>query len=149
MTNSPRARTRHRASVVCVHQNQILTVKLEDPTTKIVQSYLPGGQIESGETPAEAAERETLEETGYLVKVDLSSHLEASYPFIWHGEEIQCLTYFFAAKLQSETPVAAVQPCSYHKGVFWEDLEKKDMLFGFHPIIYSQIKSVLKNMGKD
>lgn len=60
--------TRHRACGAVIHQQRILMVRhVHDG-----RDYwtLPGGGIEPGETPAMAAEREVLEETGLKVAVD-------------------------------------------------------------------------------
>ena len=58
--------TRPRACGALIHNNSILMVRHVEPT----RSYwtLPGGGLEAGETPAEAAVREVWEETGLLVK---------------------------------------------------------------------------------
>ena len=58
--------TRPRACGALIHNNTILMVRHVEPT----RSYwtLPGGGLEAGETPAEAAVREVWEETGLRVK---------------------------------------------------------------------------------
>ena len=57
---------RPRACGALIHDDTILMVRHAEPT----RSYwtLPGGGIEAGETPAEAAVREVGEETGLAVK---------------------------------------------------------------------------------
>ena len=59
--------TRPRACGALFHGDMILMVRHVEPT----RSYwtLPGGGLEAGETPAEAAVREVWEETGLRVKV--------------------------------------------------------------------------------
>src|SRR5262245_50329253 len=66
---------RIRASVVCVYRAQLLCVRLRDPLTRIDRLFVPGGEIEPGETAAAAAYRETLEETGYQVEIAQDSQL--------------------------------------------------------------------------
>ena len=58
--------TRPRACSALIHNKEILMVQHREPT----RSYwtLPGGGIEAGESPAEAAVREVWEETGLRVK---------------------------------------------------------------------------------
>ncbi len=46
---------RRRVSVVVVHQGQVLGFHAEDPHNHRRYFFLPGGVIEEGETPSEAA----------------------------------------------------------------------------------------------
>lgn len=73
---------RIRASAVVIAEGQLLTVLLEDPHTKIIRHFVPGGAVESGETPADAAVRETLEETGIAVTLLPHPPVMARYPFV-------------------------------------------------------------------
>src|SRR5690606_29243378 len=61
---------RLRASTVCVNDSALLCVRLRDPSSGVVRLFVPGGAVDAGETPAQAAARETHEETGYAVEVD-------------------------------------------------------------------------------
>jgi 8-oxo-dGTP pyrophosphatase MutT (NUDIX family) len=54
------------AAWVCVRGRRVLVVRAENSDA----FYLPGGKPEPGETHAEAAARETLEEVGIVVKAD-------------------------------------------------------------------------------
>lgn len=91
---------RRRASVVCVHDDKVLVVDLKDPVSKLIRPFPPGGRIEPGESPFEAAQRETLEETGYEVELDLESEFFYEYPFFWGGVLYDCETFFYRAYLK-------------------------------------------------
>ncbi|MCI9888266.1 NUDIX hydrolase [Micrococcales bacterium 31B] len=57
--------SRHGAYVVCIEDDRILLSHLV-----FNRWTLPGGGIEFGEHPAEAAQREFTEETGFIVELD-------------------------------------------------------------------------------
>ncbi|MEZ4751820.1 MAG: NUDIX hydrolase [Bdellovibrionota bacterium] len=95
--------TRLRASTVCVAGGRVLLVRLRDPLSGSVRLFPPGGAVESGETPAQTAVRETLEETGYRVRVEGSPRVD-HYPFVWGGVEYACETHFFRAELLDPNP---------------------------------------------
>jgi 8-oxo-dGTP pyrophosphatase MutT (NUDIX family) len=57
-----------RAQVVLIENGRVLMVRLQRPGRSFW--VLPGGAIESGETPQEAAIREVREETGLQVTID-------------------------------------------------------------------------------
>ncbi len=98
------AKQRLRASIVCVHNNSLLMISAREPHSGIVMNFAPGGAIEHGETPAQAAVRETMEETGLPVEVystaaDAAAELIARYYFPWKGLMYDATTHFIAARL--------------------------------------------------
>jgi 8-oxo-dGTP pyrophosphatase MutT (NUDIX family) len=85
--------------VVCVDDGALLCVRLRDPVTGERIDGPPGGGIEPGETPQEAALRETLEETGYRVQLDAASETTRRYPYTWAGKRNDVLCYLYRARL--------------------------------------------------
>ncbi len=127
---------RNRASVIVVHNNKILGFHALDPTNKKKYFFLPGGKIERGESPAEAAVRETLEETGYLIRILPNLELRRRYDFEWDGKINPCDTVFFVGALnESWHKPAPIKDADYNKGTEWAPLKDLDQLFGYHPDI--------------
>lgn len=69
MCHDPRVATYEIAIVLLVDRDGALLMQLRDEHAPVApnQWAMPGGRIEPGETPAEAAVRELLEETGLTV----------------------------------------------------------------------------------
>lgn len=143
---------RNRTTVVCVHKEKILGFWGEDPHSKERIFILPGGELELNETPENCAMRETLEETGYRVRVDLESVVLASYDFNWNGRIYACHTHFFRAYL--EDPLAhpnKVSDASYHRGVEWIEVSKIEDLLSYHEVVKEAVITVLRqaNNGRN
>lgn len=141
---------RLRASAMVLHAGKMLTVRLRDPVTQTVESYLPGGKIENNESPEAAAERECLEETGYAVQVITGNATVARYPFVYSGKLYDCTTHFFMARLvdPDRTP-AVVNDADYNLGCEWIDANDEaaiNQAFGFHETIHACVKTLLKHV---
>ena len=140
-------RPRRRASVVTVRDGRLLAVRLRDPSTGVVEAYLPGGAIEAGETAAAAAARETREETGYAAVIVPTSEIVARYPFTWDGQPFDCTTHFFAATLV-DGAAAAVHDAAYNLGVAWVPVEDIPARFGYHRDILRCVLALLPSAAR-
>jgi 8-oxo-dGTP pyrophosphatase MutT (NUDIX family) len=152
MTDAPRREsgahggemTRIRASVVCADAGALLCVRLRDPVNGASRLFVPGGEVEPGESPAAAAARETREETGYDVRVDAGSERVVRYPFRWAGREVDCTTHFFRAVLRSPRDApGVVRPDAIQEAVVWVPLADVATELGFHAPILAAVRSLL------
>jgi 8-oxo-dGTP pyrophosphatase MutT (NUDIX family) len=135
MTTPPR---RTRASVVCRHDDRLLTVGAIEPASGRKLLILPGGLIEPGEAPAVTAAREALEETGYRVTVDPASKLVFEYTFAWGGRDVPCRTHFFRARLaDGGAPAIAARRAdeTYLRDVEWIPVKEIPNVFADHETI--------------
>ncbi len=137
---------RDRVSVVVVHNNQILGFHAEDPHNRKKYFFLPGGLIEPGESPAEAALRETLEETGYTIKLIEGISAERRYDFEWNGRMNDCVTLFLAGRLLNEE-AEKVDDAPYHRGVEWVPIERVRTVFSYHKDILEPIEEIINRLG--
>jgi 8-oxo-dGTP pyrophosphatase MutT (NUDIX family) len=71
------------------------------PTVSVTQEWtLPGGGIEFGEHPADAAVREVFEETGYKISVHGDPHVD-SERFEHAGSAAQALRRIYSGRIES------------------------------------------------
>ena len=115
----------------CLHNGRLLAIELEDPTTNKRFWSLPGGAVEPGETVAEAAIRETLEETGYQVRLT-SEGFSTRYEFRWNGARYDCTSYWFTAELESDHQ-DVIDDADYLLQMKWLPWPKSSFLFANNP----------------
>lgn len=136
-------KSRVRSSTVLVHNSKVLTFFAVDPSSGKEYYFLPGGQVEPDETAPEAAERETFEETGFKVSVDELTGIDREYFFYWDGEDYDCLTIFYWAKLLSPLQ-ETVFDRDYNKGVVWVPLAELTQKFAYSAEILSAIQDLIE-----
>jgi len=137
--------SRVRTSAVVIHNNQVLCFFAKDPLDGREFHFLPGGGIEPEETAPEAAERETLEETGYQITVDFSSAIDKEYMFHWKGEDYDCLTIFYKGYLKNPFQAAKpVEDAPYNLGVRWIPVSQVREVFGYTAEIRDAILELME-----
>ncbi|WP_413576602.1 tRNA adenosine(34) deaminase TadA [Bdellovibrio sp. HCB290] len=140
---------RRRASAVVVYKNKLLGFHAEDPVSKKKYFFLPGGKIDNGEEPYEAATREAQEETDYKIKVFAETEFRRKYDFEWNGKNQPCDTFFYLATLDEPWhEVRAVQDADYHRGVAWIDLKDLDKTFSYDKDILWAVQKLTKTARK-
>jgi 8-oxo-dGTP pyrophosphatase MutT (NUDIX family) len=137
---------RLRASVVCEAEGQLLLVRLRDPVTGEEALYPPGGGVEAGETPEQAARREALEETGLQVHVDPSMEVVDTYPFRWAAVDYDVTTHYFAASLEGafDATLPTVVDAPYNLGASWMPVSDALEAMSVHPGIARACARVLR-----
>jgi 8-oxo-dGTP pyrophosphatase MutT (NUDIX family) len=135
---------RLRASAVCEAEGRLLVVRLRDPVSGLEAFFPPGGGVEPGETPAETAGRETLEETGLRVRVDPLVEIVEAYPFRWAGTDYDITTHYFAASLEDafDLTLPQVVDASYNLGASWLLADEALEAMSVHPLIASAVARV-------
>lgn len=134
--------TRTRASALCIVEKTLLCVDLRDPLTGVRYLMPPGGGLEPGETPIEAATRETLEETGHRVTLTPFAAFGLEYVFTWAGKEIRCLTEFYFSD-QVEWVSEPSTTDTYHRGTLWIPLKEFYEGLAFHPLLQTSLAEVI------
>lgn len=132
---------RERTAVVCVHRDQLLVCRFCDPTSNRVMLVVPGGGLEPDESPQDCALRETLEETGYRVRITADAG-PSNYDFTWDGQLYHCHTHWFQAVLdpQEQAP-DPVDDASYNWGPGWLPLHEIASAFAYNAHISHKIQA--------
>ena len=102
--------------------------------------------MEAGESPGQAAEREALEETGYLVQIDPAAQATVKYPFRWAGKEYDCTTHFFLARLsdpKGQPEPRTPQDVEFLVSVEWIPVKEIPSAFAHHPLLAQTISSLV------
>ena len=131
--------TRKRSCSIVIQKEAILLVALRDDRAHKTFWVPPGGEIESHESPAQTAVRETLEETGYRVRPVQGKRpwpRPVSYAFVWRGTNYWTTTFFIPCRLESPERVSVGAREKYIIQAKWWPLKQGLNQLKHHPAIY-------------
>lgn len=117
---------KQRATILCKRDHEILFVRKSK-----AKWNLPGGKVEDGETPFEAALRELAEETGVQVP---------SLEFITLFEGDKVMHHVFAIDVPKSTKATAQNEIANCKWLTWKELSDR--------ALNPSIKHLVKALGR-
>ena len=120
----------HAVAVLAQTEDQkfLLIKEYRHPTKRWVLSC-PGGRIDSGESPIEAAQRELLEETGYSAKEFF--HLGSAHPFASVCDQMIHYVYAKEAHLLQSPQL---EPFELIETTLVTSVEIKHLIASYEPI---------------
>jgi 8-oxo-dGTP pyrophosphatase MutT (NUDIX family) len=99
--------SRPSARIICLDgQGRILLLHWRDPFDGSTKWEPPGGGIEAGETPLQAARRELIEETSLASDLIEARPVEIARAFRWNGRDHEHTEWFYLARI----PKADLRP---------------------------------------
>ncbi len=136
---------RRRASALCIADSRLLCIQYRDPTSGVFFWGVPGGQIEPDESPAITAIRELKEETGYTSVIEGEILDKTTYGFWWDGEQRQCETSWYLARLcKPDQPPARVDDADYIVGRSWITLNDLVVFLSHHSAVGLTVNRLLR-----
>jgi 8-oxo-dGTP pyrophosphatase MutT (NUDIX family) len=94
--------SRSCARIICLDpEGRILLLRWRDPLSGRMKWEPPGGGMESGETPFQAARRELVEETGLPPDLIEPASIEIDRQYQWNGREVEGREWYYVAHLSS------------------------------------------------
>jgi 8-oxo-dGTP pyrophosphatase MutT (NUDIX family) len=92
--------SRPSARIICLDdQGRILLLRWRDPFDGSTKWEPPGGGIEAGETPLQAARRELIEETSLASDLIEPRPVEIARAFRWNGRDHEHTEWFYLARI--------------------------------------------------
>ena len=89
--------------------------------------------------------RETLEESGFHIAVDVATKLVTRYTFVWNGSTYDCETWWYRGVLSRDTP-DAVDDEAYILSARWYPVDNVETLFAHHPVVLSSIQQMVRDV---
>ena len=104
--------SRPSARIICLDdRGRILLLRWRDPFDGSTKWEPPGGGIEAGETPLQAARRELIEETGLPGGLIEPRPVEIARAFRWNGRDHEHTEWFYLARIpKTDVGPAGLQP---------------------------------------
>jgi 8-oxo-dGTP pyrophosphatase MutT (NUDIX family)/CTP:molybdopterin cytidylyltransferase MocA len=148
LTRSVVPRARHRAAVVCVKNGELLTIAAREPVSQQKFLFVPGGAIEPGELPAQAAVREVFEETGLRVSVSADTEVVGFQITPWNGLVYASVTHFFYATLCEAGHRAFEPDDAVIEALQWVPVQTVGEVFAFLPPMRDAVLKVLGSVKR-
>jgi 8-oxo-dGTP diphosphatase len=120
--------SRPSARIICLDdRGRILLLRWRDPFDGSTKWEPPGGGIDAGETPLQAARRELAEETGLAGNLIEPRPVEIARTFRWNGRDHEHTEWFYLARLtKTDVRPAGLRPDESDNfvGYRWFSLEE-------------------------
>jgi 8-oxo-dGTP pyrophosphatase MutT (NUDIX family) len=104
--------SRPSARAICLDdRGRILLLHWRDPFDGSTKWEPPGGGIDAGETPLQAARRELIEDTGLPGDLIEPRPVEIARTFRWNGRDHEHTEWFYLARIpKTEVRAAGLRP---------------------------------------